>query len=169
MGHRRIYIEFTRPKGFFPVISWLIRLFQKTEYSHVRLCWAGFRGQVPVIYEASGAGLKFIGPIGALRKPVHVVSRFPLDLTGEQYRELVRLCMSYAGIKYGHLQILGIALVCLFGLKKNPFADGKKSQVCSEIVGYLLADILGWKTGLDLDIAGPREIHEFLDMRFPYA
>ena len=47
-----------------------------------------------------------------------------------------------------------------FNLKKNPFSDGVKTQVCSEIVGRFLQDVLGWGKDLDLDLVGPKEIRE---------
>ena len=72
------------------------------------------------------------------------------------------MCMKYAGLKYGKKQILGIALVSVFNLKKNPFADGMRSQVCSELVGRFLEEVLKIDTKFDLDIAGPKEINLIL-------
>jgi hypothetical protein len=35
-------------------------------------------------------------------------------------------------------------------------------QVCSELVGYFVESVLGYDIPMDLDLAGPREIDEFL-------
>jgi len=158
-GRRLIQIQFTRPTGFKP-LSWTIRKVQRTDYSHVRLAWDGISGTVPVIYEASGSNLKFIGPIAAAQHKVKVINSFKFNLPEDQYRALVKLCMTYANVDYGKKQLIGIGLVKAFRLKKNPFADGRKSQVCSEVIGMFLTDILGHDLGLDLDIAGPKEIME---------
>lgn len=162
MERRLVIIEFTRSRKKLPLFSWLIQLVQRTKYSHVRIKWKAMR-EITVIYEASGSSLKFIGPMADEENPVEVVSSYKFNFSLEQYREMVKLCMKYANIEYGKKQIFGIGLVRAFGLKKNPFADGKKSQVCSEVIGTILEDILGWNTGLDLDIAGPREIQETIE------
>ena len=156
---RDVTIQFTRPKGFKP-LSWAIRKVQRTEYSHVRLTWLGMGETMPVIYEASGSYLKFIGPIAAKSLHVEVVDLYNFELSQDQYRATVSLCMENAGIEYGKRQLVGMGIAKMFGLKKNPYGDGAKTQVCSEIVGHFLNDILGWQTGLDLDIAGPKEIRE---------
>lgn len=157
---RIVAIEFTRPKGGFKPLSWLIRKISRSEFSHVRLRWMGVGQTVDVIYEASGTSLKFIGPIASKYKPVTIVDSYKFNLDMDSYTMTVLLCMNYAGIEYGKKQLLGMGIARVFRLKKNPFADGKKSQVCSEVVGYFLEKILGWDTGLDLDVAGPKEIRE---------
>ena len=160
---REIRIQFTRPLKAFPVFSWVIRWFQKTEYSHVRLCWLGAAGSVPVIYEASGSNIKFIGPVAASENKVEVIREYVFRIEKEDYKRLVILCMTYASVEYGKIQILGMALAYMFDLKKNPFSVGRKSQVCSEVVGVFLSEILGWKLDIDLDIAGPKEIQETIE------
>jgi len=161
---RVVNIEFTRSTKTLPLFGWAIQAIQRTKYSHVRLAWFGAGGQIPVIYEASGSNLKFIGPIAArYHNQPKIIKSYPFKLNPEQYRALVKLCMENAGVDYGKKQVIGIGLAYALRLKKNPFADGRRSQVCSEIVGSFLEKILGWDTGLDLDIAGPREIQETIE------
>jgi len=159
-----ISIEFTTPRGkILPIFSWLIRVVQGTPYSHVLLRWTNSTG-VDIVYEASGQMLKFLGP-EATKNRYTIHKRYKTELTREQYKELIKLCMTNAGLDYGVKQILGICLVYLFKLKKNPFADGRKSQVCSEIVGRFLEQVLGWQLDLDLDIAGPKQIDDYLSSK----
>lgn len=160
--YRKISVEFTRPVGGVPILSWVIRLVQRTTYSHCRLSWLGAGGRVPVVYEASGSYLKFMGPHAIRNRPAKVMVSYPFDLNKTQYGQLVELCMTYAGVDYGKKQLLGIGIARVFGLKKNPFADGRRSQVCSEIIGIFINKILNIDTNLDLDIAGPKEINNFL-------
>ena len=156
---RKVLIEFTRPaNSSLAVFSWLIRKVQNTPYSHVRLRWINTTGR-DVIYEASRTEVHFIGELAQPNHKVDILGVFSVELTGEQYRELVDLCMRYAGTKYGIKQILGIALVSLLRLKKNPFSDGTRSQVCSELVGRFLEEVVGLQLKVNLDVAGPKEIN----------
>lgn len=158
----KIFVEFTAPKkSKFPLFSWIIRAVQGTKYSHVRLRWENSVGTM-VVYEASGSSVKFLGPLAQENNKVAVVKTFKIDISRQRYRELVKLCMENAGIDYGIKQVIGIGLVKLLKLKKNPFSDGRKSQVCSEIVGRFLEDVMNWDTGLDLDTAGPKELDVYL-------
>jgi hypothetical protein len=162
---RTVWVEFTRPRGFKP-LSWLIRKVQKTEFSHVRLYWLGVGGTIPIIYEASGSSLKFIGPIAAKQMKIKIIHSFKLDITPAQYKDIVKICMINASIDYGKKQLIGIGLVHAFNLDKNPFADGRRSQVCSEIIGRILKMVLKWPIKLDLDIAGPKELYKEISLHF---
>ena len=71
--------------------------------------------------------------------------------------------MENAGVSYGFKQLVGIALVKLFRLKTNPLSEGRKSQVCSEIVGRFLRMHSNVADKLNLDIASPRDIQLVLD------
>lgn len=157
----KLVIEFTKPAECKP-LSAIIRAVDNTPYSHVRLRWVNSVG-VDIVYEASGTSIKFLGPIAQQSTPVKVLKSYSFELDREQYRELVKICMTYAGIKYGILQLFGIGLVRLFKLKKNPFADGRRSQVCSELVGRILIEVMGLPFDVNLDIAGPQDIEHFLE------
>ena len=154
-----LFIEFTRPSGAKP-ISWAIRMIQGTPYSHVRFRWINSMG-VEIIYEASGSRVKFIGPLAASSMKVDTVASVGYTLDRTQYRKLVEVCMTYAGVTYGTLQLIGIGLAQLFHLKKNPLSRGTKQQVCSELVGRVMEEVLGQKIPLDWDMAGPKEIYNW--------
>lgn len=159
---KKIYIGFSKPKKhLFPIFSWLIRMFQKTPYSHVYIRWYSRHAQAHICYEASGNEVKFLGK-KVFDNRIQIIHEYEINITKSQYKKLLHFCMSNAGIKYGILQVFGILLVTLFRLKKNPFSDDRKSWVCSELVGNALEEVLDKETGLDLDIAGPKEIDNFL-------
>lgn len=160
-----VNIQLTRPKGFKP-LSWLIRKITRRPYSHVRFFWMGAGGTVPIIYEASGRYLKFIGPIAAKQKPVRVVNEFEFKLDRDGYRKWVGFCMTSAGVTYGRAQLIGMGLADLFSLDENPFGDGKKTQVCSEVSYYFFKDVLGWDvSGLHPDTTDPGDIEDYLNER----
>jgi len=161
----KIYIGFSKPKNhIFPIFSWLIRLFEQTEYSHVYVRWYSKGAQVQVCYEASGNEVKFLSNKVFLNK-VNPVYEFELEITHSQYKKLLHFCMSNAGSKYGLKQVFGILLVRLLNLKKNPFSDNRKSWVCSELAGALLESVYGKSLNLDLDIAGPKDIYKYLNSK----
>jgi hypothetical protein len=153
----KLYIEFTRPKGkIFPFFSWLIRLVERSRFSHVRLTWVNST-KTKVVYEASGSQVSFFGPKAQEKRPVVIEKMYEVDISKEEYRALVKICMEYAGVKYGAMQILGIVLSYLFFLKKNPLTPkGDYSQVCSEIVARFLEDVKNVDIKGDLNIIGPK-------------
>lgn len=153
-----IYIEFTSPKNkILPIYSWLIRLVEKTPYSHVRLRWCSKAGE-ELIYEAGGSSVRVIGKEAQNKHPVKVIYSYCVWITDEQYKGLIRL-FRYAGVDYGVKQVFGIALMRLFSLRRNPFADGRKSQVCAELVGLFFKEVLKYPLHLDLDSAGVKDIN----------
>jgi len=163
----KITIGFSQPKNkFFPIFSWVIRLIECTKYSHVYLQWKSEFADSTLTYHAAGNSVHFLG-FDKFNKTVQPIHTFELDITREQYRELLHYCFEHAGTDYGIKQIFGIAYVkfmgCIGKKVNNPFSDGEKSQVCSELVGNVLSDILDNDLKLDLDIAGPRDIYEYLN------
>ena len=159
---RKLYIDFTVPaKSKFPIFSWIIRVWQRVPYSHVRLRWENRYGQ-NVVLEARGTSVRFSGPIAQAQKPAKIIKTYTTEISKLEYVGLEKLGMEYTGVKYGIKQILGIAIANIFGLQKNPFADGQYSQVCSELVGRYFEEVLNIPIGRSLDMAGPREIDAFL-------
>jgi len=159
---REVYIEFTRPKKTFKPLSWAIRAIEGTEYSHVRLRFTKKSG-INMVYEASGVDVNFRGPLALEEKPTEVVHSYKLDITPEQFSKMVDLCVYHAAVNYGYIQLVGILLVRVLGLVKNPLSQGRKSQVCSEVVGRFLQEILNIGHDLNLDTAGPREIQRVIE------
>lgn len=155
-----IQIQFTRPKSF-KLLSWVIQKVQGTPYSHVRLAWKTTSG-VDIVYEAGGANVKFLGPAAQKLRPVTVVVSYTINLTQEQKAILVRLCIEYAGLQYGILQLLGIGVAQLFGLKRNPLSRGSNQQICSELVGRLLSS-LHINTKKPYDLLSPLDIQQILE------
>ena len=161
-------IGFSKPKNkFFPIFSWLIRLVERTPYSHVYLQWYNKYTETLLTYEAGGNSVHFKGK-RIYEDTLTPIYEYEIEITKEQHKALMKYCFEMAGTNYGILQIIGIGYVkfmcCLFNKKKsNPFTDGDKSMVCSELVGNVLSDILLKEHHLDLDIAGPRAIYEFME------
>ena len=158
-----IYIDFTKPDPAvkkFPIYSYIIRAVEGTKYSHVRLRWKSSSG-IQIVYEASGIAVKVIGEVAAPQFPVEIVKSYKISVTREQYRNLIKL-FRFASVKYSIKQAFGILLVKLGLYKKNPLSNGRKSQICSELVGLFIQEVKQWEIDFDLDTAGPLAIDEFL-------
>lgn len=167
-----IIVGFSKPKNhIFPIFSWLIRLFEGgTKYSHVYVRWYSLGARVDACYEASGTQVHFVGK-KVFDEKIQPVYEYQLEINRETYRKLLHFCMSNAGVKYGIKQVFGIAwqrLNKLLGRKvDNPFSDGNKSWICSELVAAIFIDVVGLEVSKEveneLDSASPKNIKDILD------
>lgn len=156
----KIKIVFTKPKNkILPIGSYLIRLYQKTGYSHVALIFQTSRGK-KLVYEAVGSGIRYISKNKWLENVI-VVESFELEISAENYIQIIDYCIENAGYDYGFMQNIGIAVAEIFNLKKNPFKKGKN---CSEVLAEVLV-----KNGFDvtkpLDLVTPKDINDILVSR----
>lgn len=161
-----IIIGFSKPKNKkFPIFSLLIRLFEGTKYSHVYTRWYSSGADVDVCYHASGTQVNFVSK-RIFDSHVYPVEEYELQISRETYKKLLHFCMYNAGVHYGLKQLFGIPYVKFMSLfnksVKNPFSDGAKTQVCSEVVGHILEDVIGVEVNEDLDIAGPKKINTII-------
>jgi len=158
----KIIIGFSKPKDTkFPWFSWIIRWMQKTPYSHVYIQWYSNMAEQIMVYHANSHGINFITK-DEFDKTCEKIEEFETQIEKHTYKNLIIFFLKNAGKPYGFLQAFGMFLVKVLKLKKNPFSDGRKSQVCSEVVGYILQDIIGIEILEDLEIAGPKEINEII-------
>ena len=155
-----VYIGFSKTRKWFAIFSWLIRLFERTPYSHVYLSWTPNSIGTPVVYEASGAMLKFLNK-NIFDKKNKTIESYRIVIDNNEKKALVKWCLENAGVDYGFTQLFGIALQRIFNLSRNPLSQGRKSQVCSELVGSVLEEVFGERLELDLDVAGPKDIREW--------
>ena len=113
-----------------------------------------------MIYQASSTMLNYMS------KPIflthnEIIKEFTLELSNEQYFNLMKTCMSHAGLEYGILQVFGIIIAETLSLQENPFADEEK-YICSEWVAEQL-ETLGYKFDKDLDLVKPIDIYDVLE------
>lgn len=157
---KTVTIGFSRPRNkLFPIGSWLIRMYQGfTPYSHVYLQFYSDSINRPLIYEAVGSGVRFVGQKYWLTHAKEVKS-FTLNIKKCNYDRLIQFCVDNEGYKYGSLQNIGVFISNLFGLKKNIFYKGKN---CSEIIGEILV-LEGYKINKDLNLLTPKNIYETLE------
>lgn len=152
-----IKIGFSRPKNkFFPIFSWLIRLIERTPYSHVYIKIYSSDGNY-FIYQASGTQVNIVGS-KYFEHGAEVVKEYSLPISPEQRRQLLKFVAQECGAPYSSTQILNIACRMLFG---KGFLSNK-GYVCSEIAAIVLKDIYNFKLEKDENILTPKDIDMLL-------
>jgi len=137
---REISVGFSSRKGFAPY-SWAIRAYEQTPFSHVYFR-IGTKWKTELIYQASGSMVNFMA--GAVFDDLNKVHReFSFKVSDEAYDNFMGWATTVCGKPYSAFQPFGIMLREVFGLKKNPFSNGQKAWVCSELVSFALSDSLG--------------------------
>lgn len=165
---RKMWVGFSKPKGWFKPFSWAIRLVEGTPYSHVYFRIYSESIGLDLIYQASGTQVNFMG-ITHFENQAICLAEFELpDVDGDDYKSFMREAVINAGAAYSTKQPLGIFLIKVFNLRKNPFRNGKAAWVCSELVGYVLCKILKRieLSEHDLEVLGPKGIFKICRNNF---
>jgi len=152
---KQIITVYSRPKKLFPLFSWLIRLYEITKFSHVAVMIHFEAINTIAVFEASGTNVKFVNYKDWMERN-EIVHGYLHHVDKTTWRKLTAFAMRNVDKKYGVKQVFGMAYARLFK-KKNPWADGKASYVCSELVGYILKHVMGDKLDLSkLEYEGPK-------------
>lgn len=168
METKTFTIRFTSPKDkIFPIFSWLIKLFEWWfDASHVQLFWNSSKYGQPLIYEASGMILHFVGEEYLKEDHWKISHVFNVTVPIDVYHETVKWCLKNAGLKYDLKAVIGFLWVKinkLFGRNiKNPLGKGEHEQFCSEMLVYILRHVWGMDYKGDANIAGPKAVFKYL-------
>lgn len=157
---KTIIVGFSHSTKTFSPFSKAIQLWDKTNYSHVYFEFESIKYDVDMVYQASSTMLNYMSKDVFLLNN-KVIKEFKLELTDEQYFNLMQSCMKSAGLKYGQLEIVGIVIAEILRLDYNPFADSER-YICSEWVGEQL-EALGYSFIKDLALLKPSDIYMELE------
>lgn len=95
-----------------------------------------------------------------------IVEEYAVIVTEEQKNKILQYCIDTVENPYGTLQLIGMGIARLqkviTGKGKNPFRDGERSQVCSELVGRILRIIGMDIQEEDLEIEGPKFVRDLV-------
>jgi hypothetical protein len=154
----KIIVGFSKPTGTFKPAAWLIRKWQKTEFSHVYIKIPRASG-IDVVYQASGAQVNFMGA-KAFKAHAIVVKEFEFEITPEARDKFFDEAIENSGAPYSVLMGLGMGLARCFSFEKNPFYK-KGEFVCSALVALALP-IFGLKKDIskDMSMLNPKDIYE---------
>lgn len=104
-----------------------------------------------------------MGEVALSEHKVEIVKKYMLRLNRDQYHRFLNKCLRLAGVKYGRLQLVGMGLSILFNKRFNIFSDGNKTMVCSELVYFLIKDILRIPLYFKPEVDGPKELDKQLE------
>jgi hypothetical protein len=156
----QVHILFSTQKAKVSFSS-LIRLVERTPYSHVSILIKSDKLDRNLIYQANGHGVWFIGEPAFLDKNL-VVDEFCFPLTEDQKTKLLQFAIDNSGKAYSFLQLIGIGCKYvgkLLGLNcKNPFSDGNDRYICVELV----AEALDIGTPCEREEMGLKDLHDIL-------
>ncbi len=153
-----ITIGFSKPKNrLLPIASWLIRLYEKTPYSHVYVRFYSESINRTLVYEAVGEGVRFVG-LKEWELKAEEVASFTLPVKKCNATTLLQYCVDHAGEEYGFWQNVGIVIADVFRMRKNPFRRGKN---CSEAIGDLLR-MEGYELPKEPNLLTPKDIYQIL-------
>lgn len=159
-----IVIGFSKPRGWFVPVSWLIRLAERTRYSHAYIKVKSESLNRELIYQATGSGVYFVGK-ATFELKAEPLEEYEFKITKERKTELLRWAVDTSGKPYGKLQILGLGLkrVCrAVGINiKNPFKTGTGAYVCTELAAEALKEIKVL-SDLELDDIGLLELRSLV-------
>lgn len=159
----QIVIGFSTVRKRFSLFSWAIRAVEQTKYSHVYIKFWSESMQRWLIYQASHMAVNFMGEQRFLNEEI-IIEEFVINVTPEQKAKILQYCVDTVGTPYGVSQIFGMAyarVLARLGYNMyNPFSDGSKTMVCSELAGHILM-VMGEEVDpFELEIQGPKWIHE---------
>lgn len=122
--------------------SKVIRFCEGSEFSHVYVKWHSSYLERDIIYHASGHSVGFLTTANFLKAGNVVVLEKSLVISEETKKRVVQFCMDKSGTPYGVKHLIGfgiVKLLALFGKTiKNPFGDGPKTYICSELAAEVL-------------------------------
>jgi uncharacterized protein YycO len=130
-----------------------------TDYSHVYVEFYSETLNRPLIYEAVGSGVRFVGQKYWQKHAQEVVS-YTIQVQKSNYVAMMQWCVDHEGTDYGFMQNIGIFISNIFGWKKNPWRKGSN---CSEIIAEILK-LEGYKINKDSNLLTPRDIEKILTL-----
>lgn len=149
-------VGFSKARSPLALGSLAIRLFERAPFSHAFLRWHSDRLEQDMVYQASHGMVHFVSG-DRFDANAETVIAYCFTLTEEQATVVMKKCVELAGIKYGTLEMFGIAFERITGIR-SPFRDDARTYVCSELVGTVLNQCGVAQIDLDLELAGPAKL-----------
>lgn len=158
---RKITIGFSRPKKFM-LGAYLIGKWIGRSYSHVFMCFDSKSLGMQSVYHASHGMVHFMAKDNFLINN-NIIKEYTISVTDEQYNKILKRAMLLAGIAYSNKELFKTAFYDIartFGLKYLPSDD--IGYICSELVGKILIEELGYNFEKTTCILNPADIDNAL-------
>ena len=119
----------------FPIASWLIKYFQKTNYSHFGIKIGS------VVLDATGHDVRLNSFIEYSSR-YDIISSYEVEIDCD-YQGIIDWCSGFLNKKYGYFQLVGLLLIIMGIIKNNPFGKDATNLICNELVVLFLRDFKG--------------------------
>lgn len=146
----------------FKLLTYLIRLVEKTKFSHVYIKWYSDYFKRWIIYQAEVGGVQFMSSEMFDQDNV-TLSEFEYEMSDDQHQKVVQFAMDNCGRPYGYSSVLGFFLQSL-GIKIPRLFDNTKSFICSELAATILKEEFE-QVDLDPNIVSPKILYSILNRR----
>lgn len=152
----KIFIDFSRPTHS-SIFSLAIRTFLRTEYSHasIRLNLL----TIPMVGEASKAEVG-MSQYESWEKGHKVLSTFEVEVTQEEFQKILFRLFSVLRKPYSIASIFMIVSRSVFKMKAST-VDGNRKFICSELIAFLLSEIIGIPSS---DFLTPKDLYKHLEV-----
>lgn len=134
----------------FNIVSWLIKKFLGTKYSHASISFE--LSDRVVVFEASHGEVHMVEYTNWLMQN-KIIKSFTIQKNAEEQRDILNYLIDNCNDKYGSLTLLGILFNTKLGI------DGDKKFICSELV----AKALGLS---DNDKTTPRDLEKLIEEKY---
>lgn len=155
-----ITIGFSTRKDF-NLLSILIKLIERSNFSHAYVKLDLQNINRTLIYQASGLEVNFQN-IDSFNSKETIVKEFKLSIPEDKHAELMQFMIDNVGVPYGIMQLLGILFIKLFNLKKNPFASKNNTEICCKLAAKVV-EVVGIKIDKDLDTLDLNDLYSILE------
>lgn len=163
MSNKTILVGLSRPKKW-KAFAQLIMAGYGIPYDHVYVKFHSDKYDRDLIYQASKTMVNFVGSDMFLSNNLSIYE-FEVEIPDDKVVAMMQFMIDNAGKPYGIKQCFGMAIVrvCeIFGKYiENPFKDGGKTYVCSEIGAYILEQFAGAVIPKDIDDITPKDLYNY--------
>jgi len=152
-----IKLVFTKSKKKLPIFSWLIMWWTKKAYSHVARA-VQIRTWGHRFFHAAEGSVKYEYEDFFYKKN-EVVKEYIIAVCETTDKRIKQACYKQSGNKYGMMQNIGIFLIDLGILKKNPWKNGFN---CSELMYLEFLKVILPELDYNPDTIKPHHIEEII-------
>lgn len=144
----KVQVLLVKPhKHPFPILSWLIRLVQRVNYSHMAISYM-VDGQELTI-DSTSKGVREMLTRRFLQKYA-ICNVYEVNLNVSQ-KLFKRWLNAHKGKFYSPMQIIGLLLMMLKIVKTNPWGHDSNRLTCNELVLLMISKFTYHKGLADLD------------------
>ena len=160
---KKFIIGFSKSNKKLAIGSWLIRFYQNTKFSHTYVkVNTPFLGSDTYVHASEGKVLRMSEP--QFKKRHKKIIEFEIEVTDQQYQEIVKDLHYTSGDDYGMMQNFGILLLDILKVIdieiKNPWQKGWN---CSEFVcSVLIKSNPDLVNHLDPQTVTPKQLYNIL-------